>query len=89
MLSRKLGLDSSPRVPIARQHNGTLYRDAVALQLLIVIHQPVVHIDQWRSHIAVGRVGVVRRELLVFLPAGGINGKRRLLQLGAKSAHLK
>ncbi len=57
-------------------------------QFVIVFYQPVVDIDQGSGDVAIGRVSVVCRELLVLLIGGGIDRNRRLLQLGGELAGL-
>ena len=60
VLRGKLRLDASPRFSIAGNDDGSFDGDAVTSKLLVVGNQAVVHIDQRRGHVPVGRVGVVR-----------------------------
>ena len=50
---------------------------------LVVLGQAVVHVDEGAGDVAVDRVGVVGRELLVLLAAGRVHGEGRLVELAA------
>ncbi len=89
MLGRNFGLDAAPGISIARDGNRSLDRDAHARQLLVVIRSAVVDVHQRRGNIAVTRVGVVGGKLFRLLVGGGIDGQRRLLQLGGEFCGLE
>ena len=59
-----------------------------AIELLVVLGEPVVHVDERRGDVAVHRVGVIGRQLLGFLPGGGIDGERGLLEAGHEPRRL-
>ena len=84
VLGRDLGLDAAPGIAVARDDDRALDRDAHALELLVVVRDAVVDVDQRRGDVAVDRVGVVGGQLLGLLVGGGIDGQRRLLQLGGE-----
>jgi hypothetical protein len=49
-------------------------------ELLVVVGHAVVDVDQLAGNVAVDRVGVVARELLVLLPRCRVVGQRWLLE---------
>src|SRR5205814_3768306 len=63
MCGRNLGLDAAPGLSIPRNHDRTFDRDAQPLQLFVILPHAVIHVDQRRGDVAIGRVGVIRREL--------------------------
>ena len=72
------GLMPRHEPPVAGEHDRALHGDAQPLELLVVLGQAVVHVDEGAGHVAVDRVGVVARELLVLLAAGRVHGEGRL-----------
>src|SRR6185437_5952431 len=83
MLIGDFRLDTAPAASVTRNHDRALYRNAHAIELIVVIAHAVVHIDQRAGYVSVGGVGVVGRKLLLRLARGRIARDRRLLQLGA------
>src|SRR5258707_793040 len=75
-------LDAAPGVEVARDDNLPLYRNAHALELLVVFRDSVVNIDERSGHVAIDRVSVIGGKLLGLLIGGGILHKRGLLELG-------
>ena len=88
VLGRHLRLDTAPGVPIPRDHDGALHRDAQPIEPLVILGEPVVHVDERRGDVAVHRVGVIGRQLLGFLPGRGIDGERGLLEAGHEPRRL-
>ncbi len=84
VLGGDLGLDAAPRAAVAGDDDGSLDRDAHALQLFVVFAHAVVHIDERAGDVAVFGVGVVGGQLLGGLRRRGIDSDRRLLQLGGE-----
>ena len=78
VLEGHLGLDAAPTAAVARQHDLALHAHAELLELLVVGGHAVVHVDHLTGDVAVGRVGVEGRRLIV---VGGIRiaRHRRLL----------
>ena len=48
VLGRDLRLDAAPRLAVARDDDRAFHRDAVALELLVVLGPAVVHVDERR-----------------------------------------
>ena len=80
VLGGDLGLDAAPGVAVARDHDRALDRDPQALQAVVVVGHAVVDVDERSRHVAVGRVRVVGRKLLLRLPGGRVRRDGRLLQ---------
>src|SRR5207302_10067035 len=79
------GFHSAPGVVILRNDDRTFYRDAQAVELLVILGQAVVHKDQRRCNVAISRIRVVGGELLGLLVGGWIDGDGRFFQLGRES----
>ena len=82
VLVRNLRLDSAPGPAVARDHDLPAHIDPPACQLLVVGRDPVVHVDQFAGHVAVGRIGVVRQQTVLLDPRRAVLGQGRLPQAG-------
>ena len=89
VLGSDLRLDAAPRSAITGYHDGTLHGNSQPIKLFVVFPHAVIHVHQRRSHIAIDGIGVVGRQLLRGLLAGGIDAQRWFLQLGDKVRGLK
>ncbi len=89
MFGSQLRLDPSPHLSVPRDNDRALYRNAIPRQILVVLDRTIVHIDKRRSDITIRRVGVITRQLLVFLITRRIHSDRRFFKLGMKAAHLQ
>ena len=78
------GLDAAPSGAIARDDNGSLDRDAHAVEFLVVFAIAVVHVHQRSRYVAVGGISVVGWKLFGGLIRGGIDGESGFLQLCAE-----
>src|SRR5262249_60214000 len=77
VLRSDFGLDTAPGIAIARNHDGSLHRDAKAVEFFVVFGNSVVHIDERRGDIAVNGIGVVSGQLLALLVGDWVLGNRR------------
>src|SRR5207302_7175947 len=84
VLGSNLGLDTAPRVVIARDDDLALHGNAHAIELLVVLRDTVVHVDELSGDVSVDRVRVIGGKLLGLLIRGGILRKRGLLKLGCE-----
>jgi len=80
MLGGDFRFDAAPRIAVSREDDRALDRNAAAIEIVIVLRPAVVDVDDWPGHIAIDRVGVERRQLLVLLRRGRILRNRRLLE---------
>jgi hypothetical protein len=88
MLRRHLRLDAAPRVAIARNHNRALHGNSHLCQRVVIFTDTVIHVHQRSGHVAVRRVGIVRRQRLCLLVRCGVHRDRRLRQLRGKLRRL-
>ncbi len=88
VLESDFGFDASPGRAITRDDDRPFYGNAHAPEFFVILGDPVVDVNQRRRHLAVNRIGVVRRQLLILLVRGRIFGNRRLPQLGYESRRL-
>ena len=79
VLGGHLGFDAAPGAAVAGDHNRALHRNTHAVEFLVVGGHAVIHVDQRRRDVAIGRVGVVSGELLGALRGGRVYGDGRLL----------
>ena len=77
-------LDAAPRSAIARDYDRALDRHPHSVQLLVVRRNAVVDVHERRGDVAVGGVGIVRRELLRLLGGRRIARDGWLLKLRAE-----
>jgi hypothetical protein len=89
VLGGDLRLDSSPRGAVPGDDDLPFHVDAELLEPLVVGRNAVVDVDERRGHVAVDRVGVVRRKLTVLLSGGRIARDGRLLQARAETLGLE
>jgi hypothetical protein len=82
VLAGDLWLDAAPGVAVARDDDRALDRDAQPLEPVVVLRDAVVDVDEPSGHVAVDRVGVVRRKLLGLLVGGRVDGDGRLRECG-------
>ncbi len=82
MLRGDLRLDPAPGASVAGDHDRAAHRDPPPVEFIVVRRHPTVHVDQRRGDVAIHRIGVVGRQLLLPLTGGGIRRERRLLQPG-------
>ncbi len=82
VLGRNFGLDAAPGVVVTRDDNLPLDGDTHALELLVVLGDPVVDVDERGSDVAVDRVSVIGGELLDLLIGGGVLRKSGFLEPG-------
>ena len=68
------GLMPRQRLAVARDDDLALDVDAELVELLVVLGHAVVHVDETAGDVAVGRVGVVGRQLLGRLADVGSSG---------------
>src|SRR5439155_5095713 len=62
-LLRLARLDTAERAPVARNHDLAVHADAQRIECLVVLDQPVVHVDDFGRDIAVAGVSVEGRDL--------------------------
>ena len=67
VLGSNLGLDTAPRVVIARDDDLALHGNAHAIELLVIFRDAVVHVDELSGDVSVDRVRVIGGKLLVAL----------------------
>src|SRR4029077_14046728 len=76
---------AAPGVAIARDDDRAFYGDAMAIEGFVVFGDAVVDVHERAGDVAVGGIGVVRRELLRLLIRGGILRDSGFLQLGGET----
>lgn len=81
MLGGNLRLDAAPRSAVACDHDLAANLDAVLRQLVVILRNSVVDVHQLAGHVAVGRVGVEDRKLLIRLTGCPVLRQARLEQL--------
>ena len=78
------GLYAAPPGAISRDHDRSFDRDTHPVEFFVVLTIAIVHVDERRSNVAVGGVGIVGRELFGSLIRRGIGGEGWFLQFGAE-----
>ena len=64
MFLRELWLEAAPALAVTRNRNLALHRYAHALERLVVIEHPVVHIHEWCSDIAITLIRNIRWQFI-------------------------
>ena len=82
VLSGDLGLDAAPRSAVSHNHDRAFYGNSEAIQFVVVFGHAVIGENKRCGYIAVNRIGVVSRQLLVLLIRRGVIRDGRLLKLG-------
>ena len=80
MLGCDFRLDAAPGVAVARDDDGAPDRNAAAIEILVVLRPSVVDVDDRAGDVAVDRVRVERRQLLVLLGRCRVLGHCRLFE---------
>ncbi len=81
---RNFRLDAAPGMAVLGNHDRAFYGDTQAIELLVILRNPVVHEHQRRRHVTINRIGVIRRQLFALLIRSGILRDCRLPQRGDK-----